>query len=335
MRRRSRAGAGRRSAAVLCAAVLILSTAEGRSPSYVHESTVQLGTETAAAVAFDPGANRIWVGTRRGLLSIDLDRPRTATPFGRTPVAGALAFAPELNRLFVQLDGDRLAYVDVRASSEPVSVGHVPRSAEMVYEPLRRELYVFTRTASVAVFDARSGERAATIELPGGPARTPVAIPGRVFFTVARRDGLFSLDSTTRRIDRFPVAHDGTPVAIAVDTDLGQLFLAYGREVVAADARSGTLIGRAPTAPIRAMVYDPAARLLVATSDGPHGPRLDLYRLEPGGLVHSDRVAWVGPGLHRLEATRNGFVQWGSAPWLSDEPETYKTSLLLWKARSH
>jgi DNA-binding beta-propeller fold protein YncE len=311
--------------------------ADARLPRYVHETTVYLGMAGLAGVAFDPAANRLWVGDRRGLRWVDLAeaRPRLSGPLARIRITGPLEFAADASRLFFEMDDDHIAYLDVRTSSEPVRLARIPRVTDLLYEPRRKELYVFSTSAHVAVFDAVSGAARGSVELPGPFGLTPVAIGGRVYLTVSRTAGVFAIDGATGRVDSQPVGdRKGTPVGIEADVDHGRLFLVYEREIVALDLATGAVLGQVTTTNATAIAYDAAAGLLVATNRALGALRIETYHLEAAGLLLVDRTGWVEPGVALLEPTRHGFVQLGQATSAGEEPlQGLSASLLIWRAR--
>jgi hypothetical protein len=304
--------------------------AQAPIPKYLHHATVPLDLRGRFAFAFDEAANRVWVGARRGLFWVDLARGSLSGPFGRIQVAGDIECASDLGKVFVVRDGDQIASVDIRSIGQPVPVGVAPRVTEMVYEPERKELYVFGLTRKVIVFDAVAGQQVATIDLPE-TARRPAAIGGRVWFTLARRDGLFAIDGKTRTMALHPVeGRTAAPAAIEGDAATGQLFLAFAREIVAIDAASGVLRGRFPTLETAAIAFDPGTGVLLATRGQ---QRILVLRSGPQGLELLDELSWAGGNIPWLEPTRRGFLQLGEMATVSEHSEWSSASLVIWKAR--
>ena len=324
-------------ALVAVLATSAIDQAGARPLRYVHEATLYLGMAGLAGVAFDSGLNRLWVGDPHGLRWVDLAeaKPRLAGPLAKLRITGPLEFAPDLNRLFFEMDDDQIAYLDVRTTSSPVRIGRVSRVTDLVYEPLRKALYVFSASSQVGVFDGVSGTRRDSIDLPGPFGRTPVAIGGRVYLTVARKDGVFAIDAATRRVDSQPVGdRKGTPLGIEADAERGRLFLAYEREIVALDIASGVVLGRVTLTNAPAIGYDAGAALLIATNQARGVSRIETYRLDATGLVLVDRTSWVEPGVASLEPVRHGFVQLGRATSAGDEQtQGLSASLLIWRAK--
>jgi hypothetical protein len=318
---------------LLSISVGLLPLAQGPSAAYLHQATVPLNLQRGFAVAFDPDGNRVWVGAQRGLYAVDLARPSLVEPFDKVRVWGDLEYARDLGRLFMSLEGDAIGWLNVRAASPaatPVRMGVVSRATEMVFEPTQRELYVFSSTPKVTVFDAVEGGVVATIELPGDYGRIPVAVSGRVLLTVARRDGLFAIDARTHRVQAQRVAdRTAAPIGIEADPANGRLFLAYSREIVAVDLASGDVRGRVVTQESPAIAFDPGTGLLLATRYDPR--RIAVFRPTAAGLELVDQMGGAGDAAW-LEPTSRGFLQGGTITSAGEYQEWSGATLVIWKA---
>lgn len=313
-------------------ATVFLAPLQTARPPYSHQATVPLNLQSFS-LAFDPDGNRVWVGAQRGLYAIDLARPSLVEPFDKVRVWGGLEYAAGLGRLFMRLEGDAIAWLDVRTPSPaatPVRMGVVSRAIELVFEPTRKELYVFTRTPKVTVFDAVEGGVVATIELPGDYGRSPVAVSGRVLLTAARRDGLFAIDAKTHRVEPQRVAdHKAAPIGIEADAANGRLFLAYEREIIDMDLTSGDVRGRVVTQESPAIAFDPGTGLLLATKYDPR--RIAAFRPTAAGLEFVGQMGDAGDAGW-LEPTIRGFLQGGTIRSGDEYQEWSGATLVIWKA---
>ena len=313
-------------------AIALAGSAASTLPTYSHSQTLRL--DGLGGVAFDAETGRLWLGTRRGLVMLEGNRPGVSEPVTVAANVGDIELAANLRRLFFVLEGDRVAYIDVNRPTEPIGIGRVHRVRELVYEPVRRELFAFTATSDVVVLNAVTGKPIRPITLPGLDGRTPVAAAGQIYLTLGGERGVFRIDGTARAVTRVEALGDDTPHAIEVDHANGRLFLAYARRIAAVDIASGAELGRHVTLTEAAIAYDPGPGLLVATNTAPP-MSLETLRLTPAGLEPVERLNWVAPGLSWLEPTVHGFVQRGEATSTTGtSPAGHTDTLLVWKSGS-
>ena len=301
------------------------------APTYVHDKTLHV--DGLGGVSFDPRSGRLWLGSRHGLISVSIADNRMTPAVTAVHHVGDVELAPDLERIFFVAERDQLTYVDLKSPASPVAIGRVDRVTELVYEPVRRELYALTATAEVVVFNAASGERGVRIELPGREGRSPVTIGGRVYLTIAGRKGVFAIDGTTHEVTPQATLGEDSPQAIEVDAANGLFFFAYPRAIAVVDVETGKVFGRRVLTSVGAIAFDPGAGLLIATNPTP--PRaLETFRVTPGGLEAIDRLKWVQPGLNRLQPTSFGFIQRGdSTPVTGSSPPGHSSTILVWKGR--
>lgn len=322
--------AGRLAAGVV--AMTLAGSAASTSPTYIHGQTLRLAG--LGGVAFDATDGRLWIGTRRGLVTLAANRSAVSEPVAVPASVADIELAANLRRLFIVMEGDRVAYIDLNRPAEPVGLGRVHRVRDLVYEPVRRELFVFTATSDVVVLNAVTGKPIRPITLPGLDGRTPVAAAGQIYLTLGGERGVFRIDATTRVVTRVEALGEDTPHAIEVDHANGRLFLAYARRIAAVDLASGTELGRHATVTEAAIAYDSGTGLLVFTNSAPP-MSLETLRVTSSGLEPVDRLNWVAPGLGWLEPTLHGFVQRGEATSVADtSPAGHTDTLLVWTSRS-
>lgn len=300
-------------------------------PAYSHSRT--LAIDGLAGVAFDAEAGRLWLGTRRGLVALAADGAGTSAPITIAPNVGDVELAANLRRLFFVFDGDRVAYIELNRPAQVTGIGRVHRVVDLVYEPVRRELFAFTATSDVVVLNAATGKPIRPITLPGLDGRAAVAAAGQIYLTIGGKDGVFRIDGTSRAVARVEALGDETPHVIEVDQANGRLFAAYARRIVALEIASGTELGRLVTSAEAAVAYDPGSGLLVATNTAP--PKsIETFRVTPAGLERVDRLTWVAPGLSWLEPLNHGFVQRGETTSPAGEsPAGHTDTLLVWKSQ--
>jgi len=279
--------------------------------------------------AYDPVDHRLYAGSVQGVFWVDVQEanPRIKGPLLRKRI-DTIEVAPDAHRLFYTTL-DEIGYVNLRGNDPPqvLATGRQWRTARLAYEPTRREMYLPTRDRGIVVYNTESGERGPSIILPGWYPTMLEAIPGKVFFSVADKSGLFVIDAATHEISPWPVKGDLiTPAYLDADPTGQYLFATYERHLVAIDVASATIVGRRVTADGARIAYDPEQRLLIVSEHEEAGlPRIRLraFSVGPGGLNEVAELKNPVDGQVGLESMRNGFLQAGTR------------SLLLWSTAAN
>src|SRR5687768_14779637 len=243
-----------------------------------------------AAFAFDPVDQRLYAGSRNGVFWVDLRErdPRFKGPMLRKPI-GTIEVAPETGKLFYTTP-DEFGYMNLRTNEPPrILAGRQWRTARLAYEPTRKEMYIATRESGIIVYNTEHGERGAVIELPGWFPTVLEAVPGKVFFSVANKSGLYVIDAATHTVAPWPVTGQlVTPAYLDADPTGQYLFATYDRYLVAIDIASAAVVGRIVTASGARIAFDPERRLLVVSQyEHPDHPRILLrtYSVSDNGLT--------------------------------------------------
>lgn len=267
--------------------------------------------------AHDPVAKRLYAANEQGLFWADLTEaePRIKGPLVNKRIT-SIEIAGDTGRLFYTTM-DEVGMVNLRTTDAPVRLmGKQWKSARFAYEPTRNQMYLPTRTGQVLVFDAETGERSPDVVVPGDYVNMLEAIPGRVFFTVANKSGLFVIDAATKAVTPWKVTGKMvTPVYLDADPSGKYLFATYDRYVLAIDVERATVVGRLITATGGRIAFDPERRLLIATQhEVPGLPRLRLaaYRVGDEGFTEVARLKIIADADAGLESLRSGgFLQSG------------------------
>lgn len=303
---------------VVLLVLLATSSIHGRSDVPVYKQVGRVPAlvdgQGLSAFAFDPVDRRLYAGSRNGVFWIDLnDRElRLKGPMLRKPI-GTIEVAPESGKLFYTTP-DELGYVNLRSNDPPrILGGRQWRTARLAYEPTRKQMYVATRESGIAVYDTVSGERGPVIEQPGWYANMLEAIPGKVFFSVEDKTGLFVIDAATHKISPWPVTGKlVTPAYLDADPSGQYLFAWYDRFLVAIDIPTATIVGRRATAAGARIAFDPDSRLLIVSEfELPQHPRIRLraFSVDAKGLNEVAEIKNPADGLMGLESIGGGFLQ--------------------------
>lgn len=295
------------------------------APPYFHIATLpgSVGGRSLRTFAFDPGTKRLFIASDAALFRVNPAPAATQLEEIARRRFHRLEMAPDQGKLFF-IGHDEVGFVDVtRAEARPVRLAALASPTDLAYEPTLHELYVSTYRGPIVVFDTRSNQMTAKIEVSGWTASALEAAPGRVFVTVDRTHGLHVVTAGTRRIDPWPVTgRISTPAQLEADPEGRYLFMAYDREIVAIDIATASVTGRVFTATQASIAFDPSTRLLIATwDDDPPPTRVVAFEVGEHGLREVTRLRNPALGMSGVEPTSGGFLQRGSR------------ALLLWASQ--
>lgn len=265
----------------------------------------------------DPVANRLYAANEQGLFWVDLAEtaPRVKGPLISKRIT-SLEVAPDTGRLFYTTL-DEVGMMNLRTNDPPVRLaGREWSSARFAYESTRKQMYLASRTGRVLVFDAETGEQSPDVIVPGEYANMLEAIPGRVFFTLADKSGLYVIDAATKAVAPWAVTGKlVTPAYLDADPTGKYLFATYDRYVLAIDVERATVVGRLITATGGRIAFDAERRWLIATQyEHPGHPKLRLtaYRVGDDGFAEVARLKILPDAAPGLESLRGGgFLQSG------------------------
>ena len=316
-----------RTLSIALSALSLAAQLSGGPPLYTVMATLpfRVDGQPLRAFAFDKARNRLYAGSNRGLFWVDLSepKPRVKGPIIRKNIV-RIEFAPELSRVYY-ITPDEVGYADLDrfGESHQLIANLVPR--DLVYEPTRREVYVSTRDPRLLVFDGQTSRREDDVPLPGWYAVELESVPGRVFFSLGDRDGLYTLDAATHHVAPWAVTgRVVTPARIEADPAGQYLFLSYYREIVAIDIARATVVGRVVTFSTPAIAFDPGERLLIATwNNDPPPTKVMAYRVDAEGLTLAAELENPDVGRSGVEPTNHGFIQAGAL------------RLLVWTSQPH
>jgi hypothetical protein len=306
-----------------------VSVGYGKADSLVYRQVGRIPAlidgQSFSAFAFDPVDRRLYAGSRNGVFWVDLNDKelRVKGPLLRKPI-GTIEVAPEAGKLFYTTI-DELGYINLR-TSEPARILGGPqwRTARLAYEPTRKEMYIATHERGIVAYDTMNGERAATLEQPGWFANMLEAVPGKVFFSVEDKSGLFTIDAATHAIAPWPVSGKfTTPAYLDADPAGKYLFAWYDRFLVAIDIPTATVVGRRATAMGARIAFDPAQRLLIVSEFDQIGRpliKIRAFSVDAKGLTQVAEIKNPSDGLMGLESIGGGFLQ------------QTRYDLLLWSA---
>lgn len=274
---------------------------------------ISVAGRTLISFTFDPTTKTLYAASDHAIYRAETSaaKPRLRELSRRRFTR--IEIAPDLGKLFF-LGIDEVGYVDLRAASpQAVRIAALPKPVDLAYEPANQELYVSTWRGPMIVFDAKSGERGATLDVPGWTAYDLEGTRGRVFFMLDSVFGLFTVDAATHAVAPWQVTgRISTPAQLDAAPDGRYLFMAYEREFVAIDIASATVLGRVITSKVPSIAFDPESSLLVATwDDDPPPTRIVTYAVSGNGLTETARIPNAATGRAGVEPMYGGFLQRG------------------------
>ena len=312
---------------LISAGLLSAASPDRNSSPYAHIATLPsvVDGQPLQDQAFDSATQRLYIGSNLGLFWSDLSeaRPVIKGPLFKKRIR-RIELAPDLGRVFYFTETE-IGYVDVRnASTEPVTlVAGRDRAVELVYEPTRHEIYVSTETPRILVIDAKTGERASDIRVPGWFATSLEAVPGRVFMNVGSKNGIYQIDAATRTVTPWKITGKVvTPAYLDADPTGRRLFAVYDQFIVVLDVATAREIGRVTTTSRPTIAFDPGTGWLVASwSDWRPRLRIKAFTVDEQGVEEVSQMDNPDLGIIGLEPTSSGFIQNGH------------NSLLVWARR--
>ncbi len=263
-------------------------------------------------LSVDSAAARLYVSHATSVVVIDLRADKVVGEITNTPGVHGLAAAPELGRGFVSCGReDKVAIVDLKTLQTLSKVGTGKNPDGMLYEPLRREAYLFNgRGSSATVIDAVSGKVVATIPLAGKPEFAQAdSRAGRVYVNIEDKNEVSVIDTQSHAVlQHWPIAPGEEPSGMAFDQKNHRLFLGCGNKLMAMlDSGIGRVVATVPIGDgVDANSFDPGTGLVFAScSDGTvtvareDGPE-KLTVVQTLKTERGARTMTIDPRTHRI-----------------------------------
>ena len=313
--------------ALLLIGVLALAPANSTQPYHVAATLASvMDGRPLMWLVFDRESNRLFAGSIEGIYTADLSvpKPEMTGPLVKAH-ASVVEVAPDLGRVFYGgVDG--IGWVSERGGP-PVMISD-KFAWDLVYEPTHHEIYAsFQFLPYVMVFDARTGDRRALIDLPGWNASQLEAVPGKVFMLIGGKNGVFTIDAETHKVAPWEVSGKLiTPGMLQADPSGRYLFMARPSEIDQIDIATRRLVGKATMSGMPSISFDPAngGRLVAAWPDQTFlRERLIVFQPGPDGLKQVAQLTNTTGGV-QLIRTNHGFIQNGDHQFLVWESASYR-----------
>jgi DNA-binding beta-propeller fold protein YncE len=247
----TRSPQGRRGAAGL-PALLSLALTAGPAPAaepprleLVQTVPLQGAAGRMDHMALDAKGGRLFVAnlSNNSLDVVDLKAGRLLRQIGGQGKAQGVAYAPDLDRVFVGCGSDGVCNAfDGKSYAQLFSV-KLPDADNVRYDPGTRRVYVSHADDALSVLEGESGAVKATVKLPGPPEAFQLdTARNRIYLNVPRPPQVVAIDTTVNAVvARHPLTQAGANYPLALDADGRRVFVGCRQKpkVVILDADSG------------------------------------------------------------------------------------------------
>ncbi len=288
-------------------------------PTYRVTKTARIGGEGGwDYLSPDHAGNRLYVSHRTQVEVLNLTTLAKIGTVANTPGVHGILVVPGLavegsRRGFVSCGGNGTVLLFDPATglaTGTVPVGKGPDA--LLYDAFSGRVFVFNHGGGTATaLDAASGEVAGTVEIGGALEEGATDGAGTIFVNVEDKNEIVAFDAKTLTVThRWPLAPGEEPTGLAYEAATHRLFAACGNKLlVVLDARTGKVLGTAPTGagtdglaldPARHLAFTPNGEdgtLTVVRTDAADGtfPVVQTLTTAPGA-----RTITLDPATHRL-----------------------------------
>jgi YVTN family beta-propeller protein len=222
-------------------------------------------------LTIEPTANRLYLSHATKVVVVDLEKNTVVGEISDTPGVHAFVAILELQRGFSSNGKEsKSSVVDLKTLKTVSKMDTGANPDAIVYEPNRRELYVFNHTGnSCTVIDAKSASVITTIQLGGGPEFAVVdETAGRIYCNIEDKSEVAVIDTSKHEvIARWPLAPGEEPSGITFDARHHRLFSGCHNKVMTMlDTETGKVMTTVPIGGgVDGCAFDDSTRLVFAS----------------------------------------------------------------------
>ena len=254
------------------------------APTYKIAQTVTVGGEGGwDLLSADHAAGRLYVSHSGQVEVLDLKTLKSVGTIPNTPRAHDILVVPAHKRGFVSCgESNSVLLFDpvTLAVTGTVATGEGPDV--LLYDAYSGRVFVFNSDGhSATVLNAATAKVLGTVALGGAPEFGATDGAGTIFVNLEDKSEVVAFDSKTLKVKHhWPLAPGEEPTGLAYDKEQHRLFSACGNKlVVALDARTGKVLGTAPSGSgTDGLAFD-AARHRLFTPNGGDGT-LSVFRTD-------------------------------------------------------
>ena len=198
----------------------------------------------------DPAGQRLYVSHRTQVEVLDLQTLAKTGTLPNTPGVHGILVVPATKRGFVSCGGNGTVLLFDPATGQ--ATGTVPAGKgpdAMCYDAFSGRVFVFNHGDGTATaLDAASGQPVGTATLGGALEEGVTDGVGTIFVNVEDKNEIVAFDANTLAVrHRWPLAPGQEPTGLAYEAATHRLFATCDRKLVVLDARTGKVLGTAPT----------------------------------------------------------------------------------------
>ena len=251
---------------------IALQSAMAAEEDYKFLNKIPIGGEGGWDIlTVDSAARRLYLSHATKIIVVDLAQNVIAGEIADMPGVHGFVAVPELHRGFSSNGKEaKSSVVDLKTLSTTLKVDTGENPDALVYEPKRKELYVFNHTGnSVTVIAAGDAKVVATISLPGNPEFAVAdKNAGRVYVNIEDKSAVAVIDSAKHEvIANWPLAPGEEPTGIALDAAHHRLFVTcHNKMMEMLDTTTGKVLATVPIgAGVDGCAFDDALQLAFAS----------------------------------------------------------------------
>jgi DNA-binding beta-propeller fold protein YncE len=237
----------RRIMAAVLSAFMALSLAVAAATGYHVLGEIKIGGEGGwDYLTVDSAARRLYVSHATHVVVVDLDGEKVVGNIPDTPGVHGIAVAPELNRGFISNGrGGNVTIFDLKTllATGKVAAGENPDSIR--YDAVSGRVFAFNgRSKNATVINAKSGEAAATIPLPGKPEFSIADGKGKVYVNIEDTNEIVEIDAAKAAvIKKYSLSPCEGPSGLAFDAKDRRLFSVCSNRLMAvSDPDAGKVV---------------------------------------------------------------------------------------------
>src|SRR5437762_2524774 len=208
---------------------------------------IQIGGEGGwDYLTVDSAARRLYVSHGTHVAVVDLDSNKVVGDIPDTPGVHGIAIAPELNKGFISNGrGSAATNFDLKTlkSTGTAATGEDPDSIR--YDSTSGRVFAFNgRSKSATAIDAKTGNVAATIPLPGKPEFSVADGKGHVFVNIEDTNEIVDIDAAKGTVTKkYALTGCDGPSGLAIDAKNRKLFSVCSNRVMAvSDPDTGKVV---------------------------------------------------------------------------------------------
>jgi len=194
----------------------------------------------------DSASRRLYVSHATHVVVVDLDGEKVVGDIPDTPGVHGIAIAPELNRGFISNGrGNNITIFDLKSlkATGKVAAGENPDSIR--YDSVSSRVFAFNgRSKNATAINAKTGDVAATIPLPGKPEFSIADGKGKLYVNIEDTSEIVEIDAAKAVVTKkYSLSPCESPSGLAFDAKSRRLFSVCSNRLMAvSDPDAGKVV---------------------------------------------------------------------------------------------